>query len=177
MSRSPLGWIRIGAIALAIMLTAGFAVGSLTRTGAKTGAHTASQTTTRGVSGGGSVDAFRGAAEPVPAVENVPAIAGAPAGSVAAPDSSLGALTVPAIGDNVIKTAEISLEVRRNGVDGAFNRVVAIATTFGGYVLSSGQGGPGPVVPLGKAEDLRSLPAQPLPVTSGSDDSDTADVV
>lgn len=52
---------------------------------------------------------------------------------------SLGAL--PAIGPDIVKTAEISLTVKENGFNDAFGRAGFIAGKYGGYVQSSSSAG------------------------------------
>lgn len=53
--------------------------------------------------------------------------------------SQLGAL--PAIGPDIVKTAEISLTVKANGFNDAFDSAGLIASRYGGYVQSSSSAG------------------------------------
>ncbi len=60
-------------------------------------------------------------------------------GSRASGIGSIGAL--PAIGPDIVKTAEISLTVKESGFNDAFERASLIAAKYGGYVQSSSSAG------------------------------------
>lgn len=56
----------------------------------------------------------------------------------------VGAATLPGVGPSVIKTAEIALEIERDGFEDALQEATAVASAEGGFVLSSSvQGGEG----------------------------------
>jgi uncharacterized protein DUF4349 len=50
-------------------------------------------------------------------------------------------LQAPAVGPSVIKTAELSVEVDRDGVGGALDAATSVAARYGGFVVSSTTGG------------------------------------
>jgi hypothetical protein len=56
-----------------------------------------------------------------------------------APAAEIAAL--PALGDAVIRTAQISIEVERNGFAAAFDAATLVAGRYGGYVQSSSMAG------------------------------------
>jgi hypothetical protein len=153
MSRSYARWARRGAIAVAILLVAGFAVGSLAgskrnEAGLASVTPTEDGTTDRSVSGFASGAAI--GAPPVPAAAGEQASgAGStgPTGLLHGSDtfkSTLG--QVPASPSEIIKTGEVGIRVAKGRIDRAWDRVFQIAAAHGGFVLSSGQGvGPGPV--------------------------------
>lgn len=143
MSRSSVRWIRRIAAGIAVLLIAGFAVGSLAGS---------EQSNTSGGAPGAVYDAAR--------LGNEQAVAPAPAsvarsggGGSSAEASSVGALPLPGVSNSVIKTADLGIEVAKRGVDRAWTRVFQIAAKYGGFVLSSSQGGPGPKVPAESLDD------------------------
>lgn len=66
-----------------------------------------------------------------------------------------GATSVPRIGPNVIKTADIELEVPRDEVEGAVRDSIAAAGRFGGFVLTTSMEGEG----AGSASVVLRVPA------------------
>jgi hypothetical protein len=133
MSGSTLRWLRRAGIAAAVLLVAGFAVGSLagSSTTKATGHKNAAgfSTAPKSVAGpvGGSV--VGGAA--------VSAVTEGLAQGVVQDRTSLGALPTPSFGDGVIKTADLAIEAAGDDVDRASTRAAAIAARYGGFVLSS----------------------------------------
>lgn len=49
----------------------------------------------------------------------------------------VGAATLPGVGPSVIKTAEIALQIERDGFEDALQRATSVASAEGGFVLSS----------------------------------------
>ena len=86
---------------------------------------------------GGGSDAGDGDAAPDEGVEASQAgdRADAPAGEEVS--AEVGAATLPGVGPSVIKTAEIGLEVERDGFEDALQEATAVASVEGGFVLSS----------------------------------------
>jgi Domain of unknown function (DUF4349) len=88
---------------------------------------------------GGDAEEGGGAGGGKPALEQSAAggdaAGGAQAGSSAAP------LAVPAVGPSVIKTADLSVEVDRDGLGGALDAATSVAARYGGFVVSSTTGG------------------------------------
>lgn len=73
---------------------------------------------------------------------------------------SLGSAALPPLGPSVIKTAEVELEVSRDGLDAAVSDVTTAAAAAGGFLLSSttAEGGSGTAslvlrVPSGRFEE------------------------
>lgn len=148
MSPSALRWLRRGAIAVAVLMVAGFAVGSLA--GRRSGDERSSAQTTandpgfRSSVGGGEPGA------PVPAPDEATGpVAGSAVtgggGAGSAARGPLGSLQVPPATDRVIKTADVGIEVAEGRIDRSWNRVFEIASSLGGFVVSSNQGGPTPI--------------------------------
>src|SRR5439155_18117165 len=145
MSGSTLRWLRRIGIGAVVVLMAGFAVGSLAGSRKPSVSNHATQraglayaaTNTAAAQGG------RGVAVPAPVrAEDTTVAAGPPA------TTKLGALELPADMTQVIKTADLSIEIAKGRLGSAWDRVFAIAAKYGGFVLSSSQGTPNPV-PLG----------------------------
>ena len=67
-----------------------------------------------------------------------------------------GNLQVPDIGPNVIKTADVSIEVARNEVEDAVRNSVSTAARFGGFVVSTSMEGDG----AGSATVVVRVPAE-----------------
>ena len=86
---------------------------------------------------GGGSDAGDGDAAPDEGVEASQAgdRADAPAGEEVSLE--VGAATLPGLGPSVIKTAEIALEIERDGFEDALQEATAVASVEGGFVLSS----------------------------------------
>lgn len=129
-------WVKRGAIALAILLVAGFAVGALVKNRPEAaGSYGApvvggTRAVQKGAIGYDASGASVGEAN----------VSGA---GVTPPDGdSFGApgSTLPPIGDRIVKNGDLSVQVRRGSFDSAWNRAFGVATRFGGYVLSSSRG-------------------------------------
>jgi uncharacterized protein DUF4349 len=140
MSRSSLRWLRRIGIGAAVLLVVGFAVGSLagpssreTATGRVRGGlevRSASGTGATGVAG----LAVGPAAEPYRASVTTVNDATGAGGT-----TQVGTQQTPGISDQVIKTADIGVEVRKGDIDRAWQRVFDVAKTYGGFVFSSSQ--------------------------------------
>lgn len=52
---------------------------------------------------------------------------------------------IPPLGDRIIKTADLSVDVKKRTFDQAWSRAFNIAARYDGYVVSSSRGTPGPV--------------------------------
>ena len=148
MSRSYLRWLGRIAIGAVVVLVAGFAVGSLA--GSKRPANARDGVAQNGFAAGVRNSAVGSGASVVTGVAGVaPGFAPSQSGG-GQTTAKLGALQLPGATDQVIKTADLGIEVAKGGVDRAWDRVFAIAARYGGFVLSSSQGSGGPVpVPLG----------------------------
>ena len=104
---------------------------------------------TRGGGLGGSADSAAPASKAVagasfaPGGVDVVTEAGVPAPvDLSGGGSEIGSLGVlPAIGPDIVKTAEISLTVKENGFNDAFETAGLIASKYGGYVQSSSSAG------------------------------------
>jgi uncharacterized protein DUF4349 len=131
MSGSTLRWIRRVGIGAAALLVAGFAVGSLAGSSSKEDSgHNGtarSALTARSVAKGAPVSA-PGSAGVIDASTYAVQAAGT---------SERGAPANPSPSDSVIKTAELAVEVVGDDVDRATTRAFAIASRYGGFVLSS----------------------------------------
>jgi len=165
MSGSTVRWLRRVGIGAAVLLVAGFAIGSLA--GSK-GAKSSSGDTGNALAYQNSVfQGNRGVSAPKTAGAGVPEASG-----VGAQDTTrLGTLQTPTLSDSVIKTADLAIECAKGRVDRAWNRAFDIAKKYGGFVLSSSQGGAagGVVIPVGAPE--------PGVVQTGSGNFRSADIV
>jgi Domain of unknown function (DUF4349) len=65
----------------------------------------------------------------------------AEAGAAEARSVSAAPLDLPAVGPTVIKTADLAVEVERDGLGEAVNAVTTVAGRYGGFVVSSTTGG------------------------------------
>jgi len=59
----------------------------------------------------------------------------------AAPDAEAGTLAVPAVGPRVIKTADLDVEVDRDGFGDAMSSATSVAARYQGFVVSTSTGG------------------------------------
>lgn len=178
MSPSQVRWMRRGAVAVVALLVAGFAVGSLAGGGGGATQVLSPKLRREGVRGLSSRGAPGGVAPGSGYDDSATGLAGAPSAPVAVAEPAPGqappaggkgvpGLGLPPLGSAVIKTGDVGIEVRRGGIDRAFNRVVAIAGTYGGFVLSSSQGGPGPI-PLEGGATRPDIQPVPPPDDDGS---------
>lgn len=171
MSPSQVRWMRRGAVAVVALLVAGFAVGSLAGGGGGATQVLSPKLRREGVRGLSSRGATVGVAPGSADQTSVTGLTGGaePAPGQAPPAGGKGVpgLGLPPLGSAVIKTGDVGIEVRRGGIDRAFNRVVAIAGTYGGFVLSSSQGGPGPI-PLEGGATRPDIQPVPPPDDDGS---------
>jgi hypothetical protein len=153
MSGSFARWARRAGIAVAVLLVAGFAVGSLAGSkqneagDASSGSPDVSAARRSGSGGFTSTSAI--GAPPAPAVagdEQSGAGSTGPAGLLHGSDGYKALSQVPASPSEIIKTGEVGIRVAKGRIDRAWDRVFQIAAAHGGFVLSSGQGvGPGPI--------------------------------
>jgi len=124
----------IGFLALAgivgYVATSGGGPGSGQAGGPTSGAATSAPSKTVGSMGGD--EAVAGLAVPGP-------VGNGDAGSGGGGLSSIGVL--PVIGPDIVKTAGISIEVRKGGFESAFNAATTIAGRYGGYVQDSSMRG------------------------------------
>jgi hypothetical protein len=144
MRGSAFRWVRRGALAVAILLVLGFAVGSLAGRSGRSGAKSSSTGPTEALTAN-TYD--RSAAYSTTSDIRAPGAGGvepvaaqAAAGPKAAPNA-LGSLDLPPPSDAVIKTADIGIRVHKKALDQSWDAVFGIAARFGGYVVSSSQGG------------------------------------
>lgn len=139
MSPSAGRWLRRGAVGVAFLLVAGFAVGSLAGRGSRGSASQALKAANDGLSRtvAGSAQYAPVAGAPRPGVQTRSGGAGAGAASAGV----LGSPALPPFQDRVIKTADLGIEVAKRRIDRSWNRVSEIASRLGGFVLSSNQGG------------------------------------
>ncbi len=70
---------------------------------------------------------------------SAPGVPPGPSGTTAGAIQPLS--DVPQIGPNIVKTAHLSIEVKRGGFDDAFDRASLVAGTYGGFVESSSSQG------------------------------------
>ncbi|MGH2653566.1 MAG: DUF4349 domain-containing protein [Actinomycetota bacterium] len=76
-------------------------------------------------------EGVRGGGEPFEAAD----------GGEAAPDAEAGTLAVPAVGPKVIKTADLEVEVDRDGFGDAMSSATSVAARYQGFVVSTSTGG------------------------------------
>ncbi len=86
---------------------------------------------------GGGAGSPGGGGQALAPGEGGPDVAREPQGTEGLGSSSLGSAALPPLGPSVIKTAELELEVPREGLDAAVSRVTAVADAAGGFLLSS----------------------------------------
>lgn len=149
MAPSKLRWLRRGAIGVAVLLVAGFAVGALA--GRNADERTATKAPVVAEQGPSQANLYgvtqEGVSAPASRAVTDASGTGGSAGATGAGTTAdaLGALPLPAPADNVIKTADLAIEVAKGRIDRSWERVFAIASRLGGFVVSSNQGGPTPV--------------------------------
>ncbi|MCA1834162.1 MAG: DUF4349 domain-containing protein [Actinomycetota bacterium] len=150
-------WVKWGAIGLVALLVLGFGVGTLAN---RRSEHPAA--VHRGVSSssGGAGDLYakvpggNGSAEASYDSSTVDAV-GAPEYSALTARTSGGGSsdTAPGLGDRIIRSADLSVKIKKGAFDDAWASAARIANRLGGYVVSSGRGSqPTPVVQDAKAE-------------------------
>ncbi len=130
-------WARRSALALVLLLGAGFAVGSLEGSrndSPSTAFRSVAATDTMG-GGAGTTQSVAGLSSRVVGdTYNATATAAAPA----AQGGSSSAL--PPLPDRIIKNGDVSVEVSAKSFDASWSRVADIASRFGGFVASSSRG-------------------------------------
>lgn len=92
-----------------------------------------------GSTAGSSSEGAAGTASVPAGIAASPGTRSGPAGPGAVPLARQ--VAVPAIGPDIVRTANLSVRVRRGGFRAAFQSAAAVATRAGGYVLSSGTSG------------------------------------
>lgn len=145
MTASSLRWVRRGALALGVLLVLGFAIGSL---GGDLGGRAAdlAPVPLRGVE---AEKAFRqtSAAGTANFTEDRAGVGGS--AGVTAPART----TTPPFGDRIVRTADLTVEVRKGRFVDAWNAAHEVARRFGGQVLTASTGTGGGPVPI--LEDSR----------------------
>lgn len=146
-------WGARGAIAVAALLALGFGVGTVARNRPQADHPAVQQTVeqsakraTGSLSSGGGGTAVTGLSVPGANTAEVETYAA----------DAIQTTALPGLPDRVVRTADMSLRVRKSAFDTVWGDASRLATRLGGYVVSSNRGTPGPR-PL--SEDSASEPA------------------
>jgi hypothetical protein len=157
MKPKALRWIRWGIVSILILSLGALAAGSVAKT---------KPSASNGTSFGPTGKAVNGVAQDALAVPE-PAVAGGT--SVAAGESTTtgsGGTTadvagLPPLGDRIVRTADITLQVKKGRFDAAWADAYLLADRFGGQVMSSSRGTPSPQpIPLQQDSSTQSSGAR-----------------